>query len=157
MRFSTINMNPCQLEFYKNRYFSPGSSINYETITNRAWVLPMHITMYGLKLRMLHYGCLCDVWCCVYYSNIDNNIIPNCWYILATKERLRKKIISAAKTKLDETTPKDVVFATAVCCGLSSLPGMYINWIKLMLKLFMKFATSLYYSIDWCWDHIIFY
>ena len=130
----------------------------------------MRATMYGLKLRMLHDGCLCDVWCCVYYSNIDNNIIPNCWYILATKERLRKKIISAAKTKLDETTLKDVVFATAVCCGLSSLPGMDINWIKLMLKLFMKFATSLYYSIneiyncyhpslskDWCWDHIIFY
>ena len=108
----------------------------------------MRATMYGLKLRMLHDGCLCDVWCCVYYSNIDNNIIPNCWYILATKERLRKKIISAAKTKLDETTPKDVVFATAVCCGLSSLPGMDINWIKLMLKLFMKFATSLYCSIS---------
>ena len=108
----------------------------------------MRATMYGLKLCMLHDGCLCDVWCCVYYSNIDNNIIPNCWYILATKERLRKKIISAAKTKLDETTPKDVVFATAVCCGLSSLPGMDINWIKLMLKLFMKFATSLYYSIN---------
>ena len=89
---------------------------------------------------------------CVYYSNIDNNIIPNCWYILATKERLRKKIISTAKTKLDETTPKDVVFATAVCCGLSSLPGMDINWIKLMLKLFMKFATSLYYSINYIFN-----
>ena len=65
--------------------------------------------MYGLKLRMLHGGCLCDVWCCVRNSNIDNNIIQNCWYILAMKERLRKKIISAAKTKLYETTPKDVV------------------------------------------------
>ena len=93
--------------------------------------------MYGLKLRMLHDGCLCDVWCCVYYSNIDNNIIQNCWYILAMKERLRKKIISAAKTKLHEPTPKDVVFATAVCSGLNSLPGMDINWIRTMLKLFI--------------------
>ena len=101
--------------------------------------------MYGLKLRMLHDGCLCDVWCCVYYSSIDNNIIQNCWYILAMKERLRKKIISAAKTKLYETTPKDVVFATVVCSGLNSLPGMDINWIKTMLKLFIKFATCLFF------------
>ena len=59
------------------------------------------------------------------------------------KERLRKKIIHAAKTKLDETTAKDVVFATAVRSGLSNLPGMDINWIKLFLQLYMKFATSL--------------
>ena len=107
----------------------------------------MHATMYGLKLRMLHGGCLCDVWCCVRNSNIDNNIIQNCWYILAMKERLRKKIISAAKTKLYETTPKDVVFATVVCSGLNSLPGMDINWIKTMLKLFIKFATCLVFDI----------
>ena len=43
------------------------------------------------------------------------------------KERLRKKIISAAKTKLHETTPKDVLFAAAVCSGLNSLTGMEIN------------------------------
>ena len=112
----------------------------------------MHATMYGLKLRMLHGGCLCDVWCCVRNSNIDNNIIQNCWYILAMKERLRKKIISAAKTKLYETTPKDVVFATVVCSGLNSLPGMDINWIKTMLKLFIKFATCLFFSINYIFN-----
>ena len=101
--------------------------------------------MYGLKLRMFHGGCLCDVWCCVRNSNIDNNIIQNCWYILAMKERLRKKIISAAKTKLHETAPKDVVFAAAVYSGLNSLPVMYYNWIITMLKLFIKFATCLFF------------